>query len=49
MAVKVSKIQEQAATKADIQILYEMHKEQRKADRLAARQKKRELKANQNR
>jgi hypothetical protein len=44
-AVKVSKLQEIAAINADAQILYETHKEQRKADRLAARQKKRELKS----
>ncbi len=47
-AAKVSIIQEQAAVNADNSIAYEVNKAQRKADRLAARQKKRDLKANQN-
>ena len=42
-AVKVSRMQAKAANDADKAIMYERHKEQRKADRMAMRQKKREL------
>jgi hypothetical protein len=39
-------MQEAAAVNADNNIAYEVHKEQRRLDRMAARQKKKELKDN---
>ena len=47
-AVKVSIMHEQAAVNADNSIAYDVNKAQRNADRLAARQKKKDLKTNQN-